>query len=340
MDKPVTVLITLKTDEELVQRIQAVSPTLNVMVHHAHSATEIPPDMWDEVEVLFTDNVFPDREMAPNLRWVQVISAGVDSMLGNVLFEDGEVVLTTVSGIHAVTMAELAIGMMLAFAHRIPLMIERQAARDWPKDRARLFEPRLLRGATLGIVGYGSIGRELARLARAFGMEVLASKRDVRQPASRDEYVVPGTGDPDGVLTNRLYPPQALRSMFKECDYVVVLVPKTPETENLLNAEAIKAMKPGAVLINLSRGGIVDEEALRKGLETGALAGAAFDVFATEPLPEDSPLWDTPNLIISPHIAGIMPDYQARATDVFVENLQRYLAHRDMINVVDWERGY
>ena len=171
-------------------------------------------------------------------------------------------------------------------------------------------------------------------------MEVLASKRDVRQPASRDEYVVPGTGDPDGALTNRLYPPQALRSMFKECDYVVVLVPKTPETENLLNAEAIKAMKPGAVLINLSRGGIVDEEALRKGLETGALAGAAFDVFATEPLPEDSPLWDTPNLIISPHIAGIMPDYQARATDVFVENLQRYLAHRDMINVVDWERGY
>ncbi len=342
MDNPINVLVTLNMDEELLERIEAISPRLQVTMQPVHSAAEIPPDVWDDVNVLFTGSVLPDREMAPNLRWVQVISAGVDSLLDNVLFEDKDVILTTASGIHAVTMAEYALAMMLAFAHRLPLMIERQVAHDWPKDREKfkMFEAVSLREATLGIVGYGSIGRELARLARAFGMEVLAIKRDAMQPASKAEYAVPDTGDPDGSMAHRLYPPQALKSMCKECDYVVVLMPLTPETEGMFDAETIAAMKPGAVLVNLGRGGIVDEDALLDALEAETLGGAGFDVFASEPLPEDSPLWDAPNFIISPHIAGSMPNYYSKAADVFVQNLERFLANRELINTVDWERGY
>lgn len=340
MEDKVTVLVTLHADESLIQRLRDVSPRLEVIHRPAQTVAEIPPDVWQEVEVLLTwGDVLPDRETAPNLRWVQVTSAGIDRLLGNPLFEQRDVLLTTTSGIHAVTMAEYALGMMLAFAHHLPRFMALQQAHEWPRQREAL-TPRLLRGATLGIVGYGSIGRELARLARAFGMQVLATKRDAMHPASLPEYVEPGTGDPDGVMCHRLYPSQALKSMVRECDYIVVLTPLTPETVNLINAEVLSAVKPGAVLINLARGGIVDEAALLAALKSGLLGGAACDVFAEEPLPEDSPLWDAPNLIISPHVAGMMPGYMDRAVDVFVENLRRYLARQQLLNVVDWERGY
>lgn len=341
MEDKVNVLVTPQMDEALLQRLQAISPRLNVVHYPAHASGEIPPDVWDEAEVLFTWDVLPDREVAPRLRWVQVLSAGVDHVVENSLFSDRDVLLTNASGIHAVTMAEYALAMMLAFAHRLPAMVAAQRAHDWPtSDKGERFTPRLLRGATLGIVGYGSIGRELARLARAFGMEILATKRNAMDPSSRAEYVEPGTGDPDGTLCHRLYPAQALKSMLRDCDYIVLLTPRTAETEMLLDADTIASIKPGAVLVNLARGGLVDEDALRAALESGALRGAAFDVFGEEPLPEDSPLWDAPNLIISPHVAGMLPDYVNRAVEVFEANLRRYLANRDLLNLVDWERGY
>jgi phosphoglycerate dehydrogenase-like enzyme len=340
MDDRVNVLITLPTDEELLQRLRGVSPRVNVVPFVAHAPGEIPPDVWDEIEVLFTAHVLPDRDVAPRLRWVQAQSAGVDGLIDNPLFANRDVILTTASGIHAVTMSEYALAMMLFFAHRVPEMLACKQAREWPSDRATRCAAQQLRGATLGIVGYGSIGRELARLARAFGMEVLATRRELLRPDVHLEYVEPGTGDPEGVLCHRIYPAKALKSMLRECDYVVVLTPRTPETLNLLDADAIAGMKPGAVLVNLARGGIVDEVALERALRSGALRGAAFDVFAEEPLPDDSPLWDVPNLIISPHIAGVLPNQVDRAADVFEENLRRYLAGQDLLNVVDWERGY
>jgi phosphoglycerate dehydrogenase-like enzyme len=341
MDIPVNVLITFKASDDLVSRLRELSPRVVVRVHPAHAPAEISPDEWDEVDVLFTQGgLFPDPEVAPNLRWVQVTSAGVDRFLDNPLFEDRTVILTTVSGIHAVTMAEYALGMILTFAHRVPTMIARQKTHDWPKDAVQVYMPQPVRGSTLGIIGYGSIGRELARLARALGMTVLATKRDVMHPGMGSEYALLGTGDPDGSAVQRLYPAQALRSMLQECDYVVILTPLTAETQNLLNNEALASMKPGAVLINVARGGIIDEKALLKALESGLLGGAALDVFENEPLPEDSPLWAAPNLIISPHIAGIMPDYLDHAGDVFIENLQRFLEGREMLNVVEWSRGY
>lgn len=337
MDK-INVLVTVNVDEALLEKLGEVSATLNIVHRPARTVTEIPPDVWDDVEILLTGSVLPDRETAPNLRWVQVASAGVDRFVTKALFEGGAVMLTNTSGMHAVTMGEQAIGMMIAHARELPRMLEDQVAHSWSGSGP--YTPALLRGATVGIVGYGSIGREVARLARAFGMEVLATKRDARNPAGGVEYVQPGTGDPDGTLCHRLYPAQALKSMLSECDHVVLLTPLTPETENLLDVETLAAMKPGAFLVNMARGGIVDEDALLAALESGALGGAAFDVFAEEPLLEDSPLWDAPNMIISPHMAGVQPDYMGHASDVFIENLQRYLSNRQLLNVVDMERGY
>jgi phosphoglycerate dehydrogenase-like enzyme len=340
MEDRVNVLITIKAGEALVRQVEDLSPRVKVRLQPAHAAAEIPPDVWDEVQVLFTSGVLPDREMAPGLRWVQVTSAGIDHLLNHPLFEDRTVTLTTTSGMHAVTMAEYAFGFMLTFAHRIPTMRARQTAHDWPRDAGQVYQPRLLRDSTLGIIGYGSIGREIARLARAFGMTVLAAKRDVMHPAAAAEYALPGTGDPDGSLAHRLYPAQALKSMLHECDFVVLATPRTAETQRMLDAETLAAMKPGAVLINLARGGLVDEKALIKALESGALGGAALDVFEAEPLPEDSPLWDAPRLIISPHIAGVMPDYMAHAAEVFLANMARFLEGEDLLNVVNWARGY
>lgn len=340
MNDKINVLVTVRLREEQLARLRAQFPRLDIRLHPAQAVGEISPDVWAEVEVLFTPDVLPDREVAPRLRWVQATSAGVDHILKHPLFEKRDIILTTASGIHAVTMAEYTLAMVLAFAHRLPTMIARQAAHDWPKDRFQLFEPRPVRGATLGIVGYGSIGRETARLAQAFGMEVLATKRDAMRPEDRASYIEPGTGDPEGALVNRLYPPEALKSMLKACDYVVILLPRTPATLGIFDAEAVAAMKPGAVLINLGRGGVVDEQAVLKALQSGALGGAAFDVFEIEPLPPDSPLWNAPNLIISPHIGGNMPDYLGKVLDVFTANLERYLRGHDLLNVVDWERGY
>ncbi len=199
---------------------------------------------------------------------------------------------------------------------------------------------RELRGSTLGIIGYGSIGREIARIAQTFGMEVLATKRNVKNAAAVNEYTRPGTGDPDGTCVSRLYPPEATRSMVALCDFVVVTVPLTAETKNLINQDVLVSMKKTAYLVNVARGGIIDEDALIKALQSGQIAGAALDVFVQEPLPSSSPLWKLENVIISPHISGMSRDYNEIAADVFAQNLERYLNKRDLLNRVDRSAGY
>ncbi len=192
--------------------------------------------------------------------------------------------------------------------------------------------PLELRGSTVGIVGYGSLGREIARVAHTFNMEVLAVKRDVRQPADPDGYLIPGTGDSEGIYFHRLYPPEALVTMVRECDFVVLTVPLTESTRNMVDAEVLTAMKPTAFLINVSRGSVVDEVALLSALQSGEIARAAMDVFDAEPLPADNPLWKQPNVIISPHISGFARDYREKAARLFIENLKRYLARKDLLN--------
>jgi phosphoglycerate dehydrogenase-like enzyme len=176
-------------------------------------------------------------------------------------------------------------------------------------------------------------------MVTGFGAAVLATKRDVMHPADGG-YMPEGLGDPHGDLVRRLYPPQALRSMLKECDFVVVCAPLTAETRNLLGAAELAALKPGAYLVAISRGGLIDYTALLPLLREQKIGGAALDVFPTEPLPADSPFWKLPNVIVTPHIAGFSPDYDRRAVVLFAENLQRYLSGLPLYNRINLEREY
>ncbi len=294
-------------------------------------------NVWQEVEVLYTTRLMPLPEAAPHLRWVQGHSAGVEQFLEHPLLRS--VILTTSSGIHAPAMAEYILMMILAFAHHLPRMIEYQGRAEWPQQRWAMFVPQELRDATIGIVGYGSIGREAARLARAFGMRVLALKRRVDQPAD-DGWRLPDAGDAAGEYAARLFAPDQLQAMLAECDYVVIAAPLTPETRGLLGAAEFRAMKREAVIINVARGGVIDEAALIDALRTRVIGGAALDVFEQEPLPADSPLWQLPNVILSPHVSGFTPHYDERALALFAENLRRYVAGEPLLNVVDVQRGY
>jgi phosphoglycerate dehydrogenase-like enzyme len=229
--------------------------------------------------------------------------------------------------------------MFLALGHRLPDMMSSQRKSEWPKDRWERFSPLELRGSTVGIIGYGSIGRQGARLVNVFGATVLATKKDVMHPEDRN-YTPEGMGDPAGDLVHRIYPYQALRSMLKECDFVAVTVPKTADTLGLIKAEELAAMKATAFLVDISRGGIVDHNALANALRDRRIAGAALDVFPEEPLPADSPMWKLPNVIITPHISGTTPHYDERAVALFAENLQRYLANLPLLNRFDPKEQY
>jgi phosphoglycerate dehydrogenase-like enzyme len=237
-------------------------------------------------------------------------------------------------------MAEYCLMMMLAFEYQLPKMMELKSKAEWPKDAGRLFNAKGLRGKTLGIAGYGSVGRELARLANAMGMKVLAGKRDVMHPEDTSGYAQEGTGDPKGVIPERLYPGEALASMARECDYLVIITPLTGETRHIVNEEVLKAMKKSAVLINVARGSVVDEAALISALAAETIAGAALDVFEEEPLPATSPLWNLENVIISPHTSGNNALYHEKAASLFAENLRRYVEKRPLLNLLDRKRGY
>lgn len=336
---PIEVLITVPFPDDILARLREVSPRLRVVLERVNKAEEVGAETWQQAQVLYTDFVLPAPEQVPNLRWVQFHRAGLDRWLEEPLLRKPGLVFTSLSGAAAPQIAEYVLMMLLGLGHRLPDMLEAQRQADWPRERSKRFSPRELRGSTVGIVGYGSIGREIARLLAAFGVTILATKRNLMS-LQADGYQAAGLGDPDGGLVRRFYPPQALRSMLKECHFVVITLPLTPETHGLFGAEAIAAMKPGAFLVDVSRGGILNHTALAAALRERKLAGAALDVYPEEPLPADSPLWKIPNLIITPHIAGNSPHYDARAADLFAENLERYLRGEPLLNQVHLEVGY
>ncbi len=337
MADKVKVLSVMKLSDEQLERLRAVSPRLEV----AQVTCKTPEDMlplMGEPEVLYTYHADFSPEQAPRLKWVQLSSAGADHLLGKPIMQS-DIAITTASGIHAVPIAEYVFGSMLAFARRFHLTFPLQQKHEWPKGRWSGLLGVELRGATIGIIGYGSIGREIGRIAKAFGMRVLASKRN---PAKRDDagYQTPGAGDAKMQYVDEVFGPDQLQEMVAACDYVVVALPLTPETRGLVSESVINAMKPTAYFVNISRGEVVDEEALIRALREGRIAGAGLDVFWQEPLPPDSPLYDLPNVILTPHISGATVAYNDRATDLFAENLRRYLAGEPLLNLVDKTVGY
>jgi phosphoglycerate dehydrogenase-like enzyme len=234
---------------------------------------------------------------------------------------------------------EYILMMLLAFSHRLPDLIEYQRRGVWPKDRWERFSPLELRSSTVGIVGYGSIGRQVARLLYPLGAKVLAIKLDGRHPEDTG-YTIDGLGDVSGDYIHRLYPSEALRSMARECDFLIISVPLTSRTQGLINAEVFDSMKPSAFLIDISRGGVVNHTDLLTALKERRIAGAALDVFPEEPLSAESPLWKMPNVFVTPHISGNTPFYDERAVDLFIANLRRYLAGEPLLNQVNIELGY
>jgi phosphoglycerate dehydrogenase-like enzyme len=334
----IPVLLTVDFPAPLLERLRAVSPRLKIRMQPTRKAEDLPSDLMAEAEILYTARALPDPEKVPNLRWIQFHYSGIDHAVEHSLLRS-EVKVTTLSGAAVPQMAEFAVAAMLALARKFPLMVEDRREKRWPEDRFRRFEPLELRGSTVGIVGYGSVGREIARICRAFGAKVLAVKRNLKQLPDTG-YTMPEVGDREAELVARLYPPQAIGSMASECDFLVVVVPLTPATRGLVGDKVLKKMKPSAYLIDISRGGVVDHGTLIEALNAGRLAGAALDVYPVEPLPETSPLWGMPNLILSPHVAGASPKYLERATELFAENLRRYVVNEPLLNLYDPQQGY
>lgn len=339
MNPPLEVLITISFSDELISKLSNVSPRLQIKTIRANHSADISAEDWAKVEILYTGQVLPSPEQAPNLRWIQFHWAGVDHAIDAPILTKPDLVATSLSGAAAPQMGEYILTMLLGLGHRFPDLMNHQNKAEWPQDRWKRFAPQELNRSIVGIVGYGSIGREVARLLRAFGSTVLASKRDLMHPEDTD-YIPEGLGDPRGELVHRLYPSKALKSMFKECDFVVITTPRTPETHDLIGAEEIAALKPSAFIIDTSRGGVVNHNALISALRENRIGGAALDVFPEEPLPADSPLWKLPNVIISPHISGNTRYYNDRAAAMFAENLHRYLAGLPLYNRIEPERGY
>lgn len=337
--QPIEVLIAIQLADELVARIKEISPRLKISVHPVSKAEEVPGEAWSRCQVLYTSRVIPTPEQAPELRWIQFNWAGVDHALDAPILQKPGMLATTLSGAAASQMAEHVVMMLLALGHHIPDLFSHQKRAEWPRDRWERFLPQELRGSTVGIVGYGSIGRQIARLLQPFGATVLATKRDAMHPQDTG-YIPEGMGDPEGDLVHRLYPPEAICSMFKECDFAVISVPKTPKTVNMIGANEIAALKPTAFVVDVSRGGIVNHSALLSALKERKIAGAALDVYPEEPLPPESPLWKLPNVILTPHISGNTTYYQQRAVELFAENLRRYLNGMSLYNLIDLGRGY
>jgi phosphoglycerate dehydrogenase-like enzyme len=320
----ILVLITLNFPEPLVERLRALSPRLQIRVHPARNGQDLPGDLLADVEVLYTLHALPEPASVPNLRWVQFHLSGVDAIVDHPLLHS-DVLVTSLSGASAPQLAEYALMGMLALGRRVPRMVADKTAKRWADDRFERFRPVELRGATVGIVGYGSAGREVARLCHAFGATVLAVKRDLRSLDDRG-YRLKELGDPSADLAERLYPPQAVASMAALCDFLVITAPLTPETRGMIDRRVFEALKPTAFLVDLSRGGLVDHAALVDALSEKKLAGAM--------------LWEMPNVLLSPHIAGSSGDYYERATELFGENLRRYLSDQPLLNLYDPQLGY
>lgn len=263
----------------------------------------------------------------PRLRWVQSPAAGVGGMLGGELAASSTV-LTSARGVRARAIAEHVLGVTIALARQLPLVVRRQAAHQWAQNELESSGSiRTLQGRRMGIVGLGSIGLEVARVAAPFGLRVSGMrKRGIDQKLPECVEDVLG--------------PERLLDLLAKSDVVVLSAPLTPETHHLIGKRALDHIKRGALLINVGRGKLLDDEAVVEALGDGRLGGAALDVFTKEPLDPDSPYWDLPNVIVTPHISGAMEDYWTPLVALFSENLRRFERGQPLLNVVDKQAGY
>lgn len=338
--RPVYVLIDHLLDAQYIEQIEAAGPNVRVLttfpntgvadpMRDGQNARRLEGEALDEVlgqaEVLFAFG-FPVEWLhrAPRLKWVQLASAGSDQMQRAGIFDlRPDLMLTTSSGVHAVPISEHIVGMLLYFARGFQVAVRNQPGHKWER-----YQANEAAGRTVCFIGYGPIARRAAFLCKTFGMQVLVVRASITEEQPGNEHV------------DRYYPRAMLGRALAQSDYIVVAAPRTPATEGMISREQIASAKDGAVLINISRGALVDEDAMIEALQNGKLGGAGLDVFREEPLPPGSPLWDMPNVLITPHVSGSSPHYNERATAIFADNLGRYTRNEPLRNMVIKERGY
>lgn len=313
----------------------------------------ISPAVYKDISIICTFSALPKRkEDAPKLEVVQLMSAGSNQLEDTWIWEDEDVAVCTASGIHGPQIAEWVVMTALVHTHNYKQLYEQQKKHQWAKVSDRGFQVRDRVGLRLGVLGYGSIGRQVGRVAKAMGMEVFAytagpkkSKEDKKDKG----FIVPGTGDPDGEIPTEWFSgleKEDLHTFLKQdLDWIVVAVPLTKQTTKFLGKEEFEILSKHATqgkpfVTNIARGPIIDQPALIEALKNGTLGGAALDVTDPEPLPEDSELWDLDNCIVTPHISGQGSSYIERAFSVLEVNLGHKLKGEDLINVVKRGRGY
>jgi phosphoglycerate dehydrogenase-like enzyme len=343
---PLRVAIATPLEPELVERIAAVDgvdvlyepellPRTRYAGDHRGEPLERPPEaqarweaLLDSADVLFGlpgDSPEGLREVvrrSPRLRWVQGTAAGAGEQVaaaGLTHEELGRVAVTTSAGVHATPLAEFAILGLLAFTKDLPRLLRDKAERRWDH-----YPGAELRGRTVLVLGLGGIGREVVRIASAFGMRTIGIRRTLGDVPHLDE----------------LHPPERLHELLPRADAVVVTLPLTRGTRGLLDRDALALLPSVSVLVNVGRGGVVDEPALVEALRDGRLAGAALDVFADEPLPAESPLWELPNVLLAPHTAALSIHENERIVELFCDNLSRFLRGEPLRNRVDPEQYY
>lgn len=320
-----------------IDRIRAAAPGARIVSLSVEGLADGP---LDDVEVLLrgwlSGDAF-DRVLAraPQLTWVHSASTGVELALTPAVRERG-VVITNARGVFSRPIAEYVLMMILAVSRRLPHLLELQRERTWqPLEGAEL------RDVTVGVVGLGSIGSAVASLASAFGCRVIASRRRAGAGHTTDRLADDADGAvlPPPVL-DRVLGADALPELLAESDFVVLAAPLTPETEGMIDADALATMKPGSWLINVARGRLVDEGALVRVLRDGSIGGAVLDTFVDEPLLPTSPFYDLPNVIVTPHTSWSSGRVVDRSVALFCDNLRRYAAGEPLLNVVDPAAGY
>lgn len=283
-----------------------------------------------DADVLFC--TFPPTNFADMraLKWVQIASTGYTQLLGLDLLGLG-IRATNCRGCFDVPIAEWNVAMLVNLKRNLRQMVRNQDATVW--DRSAVFQHEI-RGLTVGLWGYGGIGRETARLARQMGLRVHVLTRTGSVGKRGDVYAVPGTGDPEGTLPNRVFGPEETMVFLSTLDFLIVALPLSPATEGLIGERELRALPRTAFLLNPSRGPIVQEKALLQALKENWIAGAALDTHYQYPLPEHHPLWRFPNVILTPHISGssLSPRFQERLWDIFVQNVGRFVRSEIMLN--------
>ncbi len=312
------ILITAEITSDQQKQIESISDDLNVVNPNSSDETLREIENTDIVFGGFNRSLF---ENAKQLKWVQVWAAGVDGILFKE-FVDSDIILTSAKGYVGTHLADQAWALILGLIRGIGRSVRE---RTWVNKMSIRNQTWELCDRTLGIVGLGGTGIEVARRAEAFDMRVVA--------------VDPETVEPPTFI-HEVWKMDKFNELLSESDIVCICAPLTPETEEMFNDSAFEMMKANALIINVTRGKIIDEQALLRALKNGLIGGAGLDVTPVEPLPQDSPLWDMPNVIITPHVAGGSPIRMDRTVDLFCDNLERYLVGKPLLSVIDKQKGY